>query len=139
MPLYEYECKTCKHEWEAYLPLEVKEKMEEKGLAVPCPNCDSEDTIQVFTRMHFRQYDHILKPPPFLDEEGKEIDFRKQDVFGRKWSELSDEDNIESRYHGEVDEIKKRQDGKIDPVHQMSLIEKHYGRKRLKEKGVLDS
>ena len=40
MPIYEYQCRTCQHEFEAIVRV---------GATVPCPSCQSDDVERVLS------------------------------------------------------------------------------------------
>ena len=44
MPFYEFECTQCKEKFEVFATLAQKEK----GLALHCPSCDSDQVQRVF-------------------------------------------------------------------------------------------
>jgi putative FmdB family regulatory protein len=45
MPIYSFECLTCRHEFEEALPFEDYEKKEREGFT--CPRCQSKEVEQL--------------------------------------------------------------------------------------------
>jgi putative FmdB family regulatory protein len=49
MPLYEFECRDCSHQFEVFASFSQKEK----GLKPSCPKCTSQNVSQLFSGIGF--------------------------------------------------------------------------------------
>jgi len=49
VPLYEFECRDCGHQFEVFASFSQKEK----GLKPSCPKCESQNASQVFSSVGF--------------------------------------------------------------------------------------
>jgi len=65
MPTYDYQCKKCKAEFEVSMTLEQKETGKPA-----CPKCKSDDTYQIFTKVHMVDDMTTPEPPPQMPPGG---------------------------------------------------------------------
>jgi len=64
MPTYEYQCKSCGHKFEDFLPI----KDREKPTKCPCPECEEKKVKQGFFTSPVGGFDSQLKPHPAFKE-----------------------------------------------------------------------
>lgn len=125
MPIFEFECSKCHTIFEKITQYTVKYAF--------CPNCHHAGK-KVMSVPHVANYKSGFKQTPFLSEQETELNFKKEDVFGRKYSELPEENELESRFHGEVETFEQETKQKAPLEKKLNIMEKVWGKKRLKEK-----
>ncbi len=106
MPIYEYECEYC-GEFEKILPIPGEDELD-------CPKCGRK-AKRILSIVNIAHITSGFREPGVLAAGGKEIDLKKQDIFGRYFEDLPDHYEKERYFHRWKDKFEKKY-GQKPPV-----------------------
>ena len=97
------------------------------------PSCCGSKMERVFTTVNFARFRSGDREKPIVGPDGKELDLKKQDIFGRKWDELPDSHGKTHYYWKKIDEFEEIHRRPAPLGYRQKLINELFG-KELKEK-----
>lgn len=96
MLLYDFQCVDCGRVFESLVN-------NSEVFLVQCPNCEGVSR-RLICAPATQTFKSGFQKPPLLDNLDSELDPKKKDIFGRRFDELSDDLNIESRMWKKAEE-----------------------------------